>query len=222
MIPPDSKERTSVHEIRCRDRLWQTFEQMSEEQDKSVETLINDAMTGYAQIAGYETAVNALTPPPAVEGNGGRGQSHSPLPLPLPPPAFSSLPPVLPRLVRPPTGSVARAPAALAPAGRLTGRGAAPPPPPDASLPQSFDARIPVDSNWRGAGQRGPLRRDKSRDSLPAYAGAVAEERSARLLAWVRPTARSGRWRIELFIRPVLKHGPRSLTCMRAGGRQTH
>ena len=36
------------------------------------------------------------------------------------------------------------------------------------------------------------------------------------------PTARSGRWRIELFIRPVLKHGPRSLTCMRAGGRQTH
>ena len=36
------------------------------------------------------------------------------------------------------------------------------------------------------------------------------------------PTARSRRWRIELFIRPVLKHGPRSLTCMRAGGRQTH
>jgi hypothetical protein len=138
MIPPDSKERTSVHEIRCRDRLWQTFEQMSEEQDKSVETLINDAMTGYAQIAGYETAVNALTPPPAVEGNGGRGQSHSPLPLPLPPPAFSSLPPVVPRLVRPPTGPVARAPAALAPAGRLTGRGAAPPPPPDASLAPSM------------------------------------------------------------------------------------
>ncbi len=79
-----------------------------------------------------------------------------------------------------------------------------------------------VRRSTRGAGQRGPLRRDKSRDSLPAYAGAVAEERSARLLAWVRPTARSGRWRIELFIRPVLKHGPRSLTCMRAGGRQTH
>ena len=40
--------------------------------------------------------------------------------------------------------------------------------------------------------------------------------------AGLRPPARSGRWRIELFIRPVLKHGPRSLTCMRAGGRQTH
>ncbi|BBN00531.1 hypothetical protein Mp_zg00840 [Marchantia polymorpha subsp. ruderalis] len=32
----------------------------------------------------------------------------------------------------------------------------------------------------------------------------------------------SRRWRSGLFIRPVLKHGPRSLTCMRAGGRQTH
>ncbi len=79
-----------------------------------------------------------------------------------------------------------------------------------------------VRRSTRGTGQRGPRRRDKSGDSLPAYAGAVAEARSARRKAWVRPTARSGRWRIELFIRPVLKHGPRSLTCMRAGGRQTH
>jgi len=44
----------------------------------------------------------------------------------------------------------------------------------------------------------------------------------ASILVGLVPTARSGRWRIELFIRPVLKHGPRSLTCMRAGGRQTH
>ena len=29
------------------------------------------------------------------------------------------------------------------------------------------------------------------------------------------------RW-LNASIRPVLKHGPRSLTCMRAGGRQTH
>jgi hypothetical protein len=44
----------------------------------------------------------------------------------------------------------------------------------------------------------------------------------APLEAGLRAPARSGRWRIELSIRPVLKHGPRSLTCMRAGGRQTH
>jgi len=60
----EDRDRTSVHEIHCRDRLWQTFVQMSEEQDKTVEELINDAMTGYAQIAGYETAVHAQTPPP--------------------------------------------------------------------------------------------------------------------------------------------------------------
>ena len=56
MSASDDRDRGTVREIRCRDRLWQTFEQMSEEQEKSVEELINDAMTGYAQIAGYETA----------------------------------------------------------------------------------------------------------------------------------------------------------------------
>jgi len=34
-------------------------------------------------------------------------------------------------------------------------------------------------------------------------------------------SAPSGRW-LNASIRPVLKHGPRSLTCMRAGGWQTH
>ena len=71
MASTEDRDRSSVHEIRCRDRLWQTFEQMSEEQEKSVEELINDAMTGYAQIAGYETAVHAQTPaptPPPLRG----------------------------------------------------------------------------------------------------------------------------------------------------------
>ena len=39
--------------------------------------------------------------------------------------------------------------------------------------------RLVRHSTW-GTGQRGPQRRDKSRDSLPAYASAAAEERSAR------------------------------------------
>jgi hypothetical protein len=34
-------------------------------------------------------------------------------------------------------------------------------------------------------------------------------------------TAPSGRWRKASNL-PVLKHGPRSITCMRAGGRKTH
>ena len=60
-MSPDDRVRTSVREIRCEDRLWQTFEQISEEQDKSVEELVSDAMTAYAQIAGYETAVEVET-----------------------------------------------------------------------------------------------------------------------------------------------------------------
>ena len=82
-----------------------------------------------------------------------------------------------------------------------------------------------VRRSTRGAGQRGPTRRDKSglccppmplrwpRDEARAFLGRRASSEAP---------ARSGRWRIELSIRPVLKHGPRSLTCMRAGGRQTH
>jgi hypothetical protein len=64
MAASDDRNHGTVREIRCRDRLWQTFEQMAEEQEKSIEELINDAMTGYAQIAGYETAVHAQTPAP--------------------------------------------------------------------------------------------------------------------------------------------------------------
>ena len=102
----EDRDRTSVHEIRCRDRLWQTFVQMSEEQDKPVEELINDAMTGYAQIAGYETAVHAQTPPPSL----GMGAT--------PPPALRGarpqpfIPPAPGRFGRP-TAPAARAPGSM-------------------------------------------------------------------------------------------------------------
>src|SRR6202011_2695544 len=64
----------------------------------------------------------------------------------------------------------------------------------------------------------------QERALLAPYAVAVAEGRSARRVrsAGLRAPARAGRGRIELSIRPVLKHGPRSQTGMRAGGRQTH
>jgi hypothetical protein len=107
MVPTDFRDRSSVREIRCRDRLWQTFQQMSEEQDKSIEELINDAMTGYAQIAGYETAVNAQTPAPTPPPL--RGARPQPL-----------LPPAPGRLGRPTTSQAARVPGIAEP----------PPPPP--------------------------------------------------------------------------------------------
>ena len=60
----DERSKTTLRQFHCRDRLWRTFEQISEEQDKPVEELINDAMSSYAQLAGYETSVNAETPGP--------------------------------------------------------------------------------------------------------------------------------------------------------------
>ena len=119
MVSPDDNERRSFHEIRCRDRLWHTFVQMSEEQDKSVDDLINDAMTGYAQIAGYETAVNADTPAPTpVPVSATRSEPAFSLPLPLP------SPPVAARFGR----------TTAAQGARPGGRGGAPPPPPEANL----------------------------------------------------------------------------------------
>ena len=72
-----------------------------------------------------------------------------------------------------------------------------------------------VSVGWRGGTRAGC--------SWPADAVAPAEERSARhpVAGFLAP-ARSRRWRSGLSIRPVLKHGPRSLTCTRAGGWQTH
>jgi hypothetical protein len=118
-MPIDDRLRASPRQFRCRDRLWHTFEQMSEEQDKSVEELINDAMTAYAQLSGYETAVHAQTPAPAAT------QATTPTPTPIPargarPQAFGGgpgaprVPPAPPRLGR----ATAHAPAA-------------PPPPPE-------------------------------------------------------------------------------------------
>lgn len=108
MSASDERDRTTVHEFRCRDRLWQTFEQMSEEQEKTVEELINDAMTGYAQIAGYETAANEQTPPPTPAPL--RGARPQPF-----------IPPAPARLGRATTLQAART------------AGGAPPPPPEAS-----------------------------------------------------------------------------------------
>ena len=63
---PDERIRTSVRRINLRDRLWRTFEVMSEEQDKSLDELVNDAMAAYAQLAGYETTSNNETVSPVA------------------------------------------------------------------------------------------------------------------------------------------------------------
>ena len=71
-----------------------------------------------------------------------------------------------------------------------------------------------------GAGQHRSSGEGEELDLTLAYAFRPIEEPSGRSLS-PSGAAPSGCWR-KASDPPVLKHGPRSLTCMRAGGRQTH
>jgi neural Wiskott-Aldrich syndrome protein len=115
MASPDEKARTSVRRVNLRDRLWRTFEVMSEEQEKSLDDLVNDAMAAYAQLAGYETTSNletvspvAVTPvsvvavPVPVAAPGLRSARSGPAfvpPIPGPVPVRVGRPPALPSVV---------------------------------------------------------------------------------------------------------------------------
>jgi hypothetical protein len=89
----DERSKTTPRQFQCRDRLWQTFEQISEDQDKSIEELINDAMSSYAQLAGYETAVNVDTPGPTPAPVPAVARSGRGLPVVPPPPRLPPMPP---------------------------------------------------------------------------------------------------------------------------------
>jgi hypothetical protein len=107
-MPSDDRTRTSMRQFHCRDRLWQTFEQISEEQDKSVEELINDAMSSYAQLAGYETAVHSETPGPSSAALSPAARPGRPLPgTSAPASSPPRFPPAPPRFGRATAASVA-------------------------------------------------------------------------------------------------------------------
>ena len=92
----DLNKKTLRH-FYCRDVLWQCFERMSDDFDRGVDDLVNEAMRVFAREKGYIPAENEGRSPP----------SHSvvPRPPPLPPPTRPSQ--SLPRT----TGSQALAPA---------------------------------------------------------------------------------------------------------------
>jgi hypothetical protein len=133
--------RKSLRQFACNDTLWATFERMAGDQEKSVDDLVNDALEAYAQLAGYQTGIDAeaerpedydgpSTPAPAhtVQGR------HNNQPLGhgghLPPP-----PPPLPaatrfgRAIPPPKGGM----------GGMFQAGTAAPPPPSASYASFSD-----------------------------------------------------------------------------------
>ena len=153
MASTEDRDRSSVHEIRCRDRLWQTFEQMSEEQEKSVEELINDAMTGYAQIAGYETAAHAQTPAPTPPPL--RGARPQPF-----------IPPAPARLGRATTTQSPRA-------------AGAPPPPPDAGLGTSMLYLVFDNQKYRIDKDQFIIGRGTKSSDLPIKDGNISRKHAA-------------------------------------------
>jgi hypothetical protein len=134
--------RKSLRQFACNDALWATFERMAGDQEKSVDDLVNDALESYAQLAGYQTGIDAdseaerpddldgpSTPPPATA----HGRHHNQVPSHgghQPPP-----PPPLPAATR-----FGRAiPAPKGGLGGMFQAGTAAPPPPSASYASFSD-----------------------------------------------------------------------------------
>ena len=92
----DQSKKTMRH-FYCRDVLWETFEQMANDFDCSIDYLVNEAMRFYARSKNYQAGtVPPTSPPPsgggASGGGGGNGAAqttHRPRP-PMPPPPASS------------------------------------------------------------------------------------------------------------------------------------
>ncbi len=119
----DQSKKTMRH-FYCRDVLWETFEQMANDFDCSIDYLINEAMRYYARSKNYQSAMatgGAPSQPPgqyAQAGYGG-GPSRPPAPqrsAPPPPPANQPPPPRRPQppAPRPPAPAPAGTPGSYA------------------------------------------------------------------------------------------------------------
>jgi len=121
----DQSKKTMRH-FYCRDVLWETFEQMANDFDCSIDYLINEAMRYYARSKNYQSAMATSGPMPTHQSMGGGGQ-------PIPPPNSYAMP------GPPPQGAPGPAPAGYGaapasqsqvPSPHVARRGNAPPPPP--------------------------------------------------------------------------------------------
>jgi hypothetical protein len=130
----DQSKKTMRH-FYCRDVLWETFEQMANDFDCSIDYLINEAMRYYARSKNYQSVAAGNQPQPSNPSVGMGGGSNGPsmnssgagvpsprMPQPTRPQAVSQPPPVsqnsVPRRNQPPTPGYAGAgrPAAASPA----------------------------------------------------------------------------------------------------------
>src|SRR5262245_8890771 len=114
----DQSKKTMRH-FYCRDVLWETFEQMANDFDCSIDYLINEAMRYYARSKNYQSAMATSGPRPwQPTGSTPPPNSYAPTTGPVGPPASSGY------AGSPPGGQALPPPPNVA---RPTG---APPPPP--------------------------------------------------------------------------------------------
>ncbi len=95
----DQSKKTMRH-FYCRDVLWETFEQMANDFDCSIDYLINEAMRYYARSKNYQSAMATggapQQPAPGQQpdlGGGMQPQARAPAGRPPPPPANQPPPP---------------------------------------------------------------------------------------------------------------------------------
>src|SRR5947208_5355431 len=106
----DQSKKTMRH-FYCRDVLWETFEQMANDLDCSIDYLINEAMRYYARSKNYQGAgagspsESAPTRPPSLPASGPPSRRTVPPPPPSAATSESLAPTAPPR--RSPTGPAA-------------------------------------------------------------------------------------------------------------------
>jgi hypothetical protein len=129
----DQSKKTMRH-FYCRDVLWETFEQMANDFDCSIDYLINEAMRFYAKSKNYQAGSASSQNLPAVGGAGPGSNGPS---MPPPPRARANTP--LPASPPPPPGGHGGA----AEARRAPSPSAPPPPPrPSRSTPAPPNPRV--------------------------------------------------------------------------------
>jgi len=176
-VAASDPNRKTVRQFRCRDFLWQTFEEMGRELGCSTDYLINEAMRLYARSREYGTQHPSIAPRPtgmprSAPASGAMGSSAPPPgPSLVPPRRSASPPPTGYRPPPPPTGAAAppRAPST-------------PPPPPSLPPPTSsglqtapVDLESPRQTIMRGNAVPRPAVRASVPPAPPPVVGAGTE-----------------------------------------------
>jgi pSer/pThr/pTyr-binding forkhead associated (FHA) protein len=108
----DQSKKTMRH-FYCRDVLWETFEQMANDFDCSIDYLVNEAMRYYARSKNYQSpgSPNVTGSPPVVGGPASYPMSASASAQASPPPSRPPMPRAQPATSPPPQPAQARRPA---------------------------------------------------------------------------------------------------------------